>query len=120
MQTVLEKCLVVLGLMWLTACGSSYKWLNPFEVGPQEQTRAPKNATLYICEGKQQFYVRMLNKNNDAWLIYPDHEVNLVRSTSNPQQYSSGAITLELNGDQTTLTDGEKIAYTGCKAQTIK
>jgi hypothetical protein len=46
--------------------------------------------------------------------------VNLSRTENNPQRYTSGAIALELNGEQTTLTDGEKIAYTGCKAQVTK
>jgi len=29
-------------------------------------------------------------------------------------------ITLLINGDATTLNDGEKVAYTGCKAQVKK
>lgn len=120
MQTMLEKYLVLVGLMLLTACGGSYNWLNPFDVGPRELSRAPKDATLYVCEGKQRFYVRMLNNDNDAWLIYPDHEVNLSRSSSDKNRYIAGSIVLELNGEQTTLTDGDKIAYTGCKAQVTK
>lgn len=79
----------------------------------------PADAVQYVCDGKQQFYVRMLNNGNDAWLIYPDHEVNLPR-TGGDNRYASGAITLVLSGDQTTLNDGDKIAYTNCKPQQQK
>lgn len=103
----------------LSAC-STTQLLNPFDTSVKEQPRAPQNATLYTCEDKKQFYVRMLNNNNDAWLIYPDHEVNLSKSSSGNNRYTSGAIALELNGEQTTLTDGDKIAYTGCKAPAKK
>lgn len=102
----------------LSAC-SSIK-LNPFSSGTKERSAAPENATAYVCDGNKQFYVRLLNNGNDAWLIYPDHEVNLSNATENKNRYTSGVITLLINGDQTTLDDGEKIAYTGCKAQAKK
>ncbi len=91
---------------------------NPFGSGNVEQSRIPTNATAYLCEGNKQFYVRMLS-NGDAWLIYPDHEVNLTKSSDN-NRYTSGVITLLINGDETTLNDGEKIAYTACKPQAKK
>jgi membrane-bound inhibitor of C-type lysozyme len=112
----LLACLVLA----LTSACSASRLLNPFDTGVKEQPRTPQNATLYLCEDKKQFYLRMLNNNNDAWLIYPDHEVDLSKSSSGNNRYTSGAIALELNGDQTTLTDGDTIAYKGCKAQTKK
>lgn len=93
---------------------------NPFSSGLKEQSRVPANAIGYHCEDNRQFYVRMLNNGNDAWLIYPDHEVNLTNSADNKNRYTSGVITLLVNGDQTTLNDGEKIAYTGCRPQLKK
>lgn len=102
----------------LTACGSLGKY-NIFGSQSQERSRTPADAVQYVCDGKQQFYVRMLNNGNDAWLIYPDHEVNLPR-TGGDNRYASGAITLVLSGDQTTLNDGDKIAYTNCKPQQQK
>ena len=62
----------------------------------------------------------MLNNGNDAWLIYPDHEVNLAKAADSSNRFVSGVITLTINNAETTLNDGEKIAYTGCKPQVKK
>ena len=98
----------------LPAC-SSMSLSNPFSSSNREQSLTPKNATAYVCEGNKQFYVRMLNNGNDAWLIYPDHEVNLTKASDNSNRFTSGVISLVINGAETTLNDGEKIAYTSCK-----
>lgn len=102
----------------LSAC-SSVGLSNPFGSSAKSGVGVPENATAYVCEGNKRFYVRMLNNGNDAWLIYPDHEVNLSKSSEN-NRYTSGVISLVINADATTLNDGEKIAYTGCKAQLQK
>lgn len=115
MTTKLHQLILLSGLLvFLSSCSSIS--LNPFGSDSAEQLRGPVNATEYICEGKGHFHVRMLNNGNDAWLIYPDHEVNLPKSGGD-HRYSSGAITLVINGAETTLNDGEKIAYTNCKSQ---
>jgi membrane-bound inhibitor of C-type lysozyme len=101
----------------LAAC-SSFHIPNPFDTSTKELSRTPPNSTEYICEGNQHFYLRMLNNGNDAWLIYPDHEVNLPKSEEN--RYTSGAISLVFNGTEASLNDGEKIAYMGCKPQSKK
>jgi membrane-bound inhibitor of C-type lysozyme len=100
----------------LTAC-QSVSVPNLFDNRVKELSRIPEDAIRYQCDTNQQFHVRMLNKGSDAWLILTDHEVNLSQSTSNPNRYTSGAIALEINGDQTTLSDGDKLAYLNCKAQ---
>lgn len=105
-------------LALLTACSSVTK-LNPFGSSDEERARGPENATEYVCDNNKHFYVRMLNNGNDAWLIYPDHEVNLPKAGSD-NRYTSGLISLVINGAETTLNDGEKIAYTNCKPQVIK
>jgi hypothetical protein len=117
---MLQRYLVLISLVSasLVGCGS-VETLNPFDNSVKEHSTTPENATQYICEGNKQFFVRMLSNDNDAWLIYPDHQVNLSKVTGS-NTYKVAAITLEINGDQTTLTDGEKIAYTGCKAQIKK
>lgn len=102
----------------LTACSSVSK-LNPFGSTDIERSRAPENATEYVCDNNKRFYVRMLNNGSDAWLIYPDHEVNLPKAGSD-NRYNSGLISLVINGAETTLNDGEKIAYTNCKPQAVK
>ena len=103
-------------IVYLSAC-SSVGSLNPFGSTVKENTLTPKNAIAYLCEGNKQFYVQMLNNGNDAWLIYPDHEVNLTKSADIKNHFTSGLITLVINGDETTLNDGEKIAYSACKPQ---
>lgn len=109
---------LILGLtLLLPACGSIHL-TNPFSSKAKPRLGIPENAIAYSCEGNQHFYVRMLNNGNDAWLIYPDHEVNLAKAGDN--RFTSGVITLVINGEATTLNDGEKIAYTGCKAQVVK
>lgn len=119
MTKKLNRLFIVTCLIAMQPSCSSFSF-NPFSTGVKEQSRVPSNATAYQCEGNQQFYVRMQNNGNDAWLIYPDHEVNLMNSADNKNRFTSGVITLLLNGDQTTLNDGEKIAYTGCKPQLKK
>lgn len=103
----------------ISAC-SIVKPLNVFKTETKERSKNPENATEYICENNKHFFVRMLNKGADAWLIFPDHEVNLAQSSTDKNRYVSGAITLVLNGEQTTLTDGDVLSYTGCKAQLQK
>jgi membrane-bound inhibitor of C-type lysozyme len=114
-QFVLASLLVVL----IPAC-SSIGLSNPFGAKSSELSGNPKDATEYVCDGNKHFYVRMLNNGSDAWLIYPDHEVNLPKSSDDSRRYASGLITLMINGDETTLNDGEKIAYVSCKPQLKK
>ncbi len=103
----------------ISAC-SIVKPFHVFKTESKERSKKPENATEYICENNQHFFVRMLNKGADAWLIFPDHEVNLAQSSTDKNRYVSGAISLVLNGEQTTLTDGDVLSYTGCKAQQLK
>jgi hypothetical protein len=119
MTIKLEPLLLALGLVALLPSCSSVN-LNPFASDTNEQSLTPPNSTEYICDGNKSFYVRMLNNGNDAWLIYPDHEVNLAKSAAVSNRFTSGAIELVIDGDATTLNDGEKISYTACKPQAKK
>jgi hypothetical protein len=40
--------------------------------------------------------------------------------SSDSNRFVSGAISLVMSGDATTLNDGDKIAYVGCKPQLKK
>lgn len=100
----------------LSAC-SVVAPFKVFKSETKERSKNPENATEYVCEGNKRFFIRMLNNGNDAWLIFPDHEVNLAKSSTEKNRYTSGSITLALEGDQTTLTDGDVLSYTACKAQ---
>ncbi|WP_036301555.1 hypothetical protein [Methylotenera sp. L2L1] len=114
-QFVLASLLAVV----IPAC-SSIGLSNPFRGETSEQSPYPKDATEYVCDGNKHFHVRILNNGSDAWLIYPDHEVNLPKSSDDNRRYASGVIALVINGDATTLNDGEKIAYLNCKPQLKK
>ncbi|HAF01392.1 MAG TPA: hypothetical protein DCO68_08515 [Methylophilaceae bacterium] len=110
--------LLPLCLMLVSACSTVDK-LNPFHKNSKELSKNPENATTYVCDSNKRFVLQIIHQGKDAWLIYPDHEVNL-NQVEGSQRYTSGAISLELNGDETKLNDGENIAYTGCKAQIKK
>lgn len=117
-KKVCQLSLLLVAITLITSCSSIS--LNPFGSDNKEQSRTPENATEYRCEGGAHFYVRMLNNGNDAWLIYPQHEVNLAKAADSQNRFVSGLITLVIDGDNTTLNDGEKIAYTACKPQARK
>lgn len=112
---------IPLALVALLAGCSSMDKYNPFTDTPvyQEISRAPADAVEYRCQDDKKFYVRMLDKDNAAWLIYPDREVRLDK-TGSGNRYSNGVATLDINGEQTSLNDGPKVAYKACKAVTAK
>jgi len=111
------SCLFIVALLPVLAACSSVKLANPFASEAPEMSSRPANATAYVCADNKRFYVRMLNNGNDAWLIYPDHEVNLTKISGSKNQFSSGVITLLIDGADTMLTDGDKAAYSACKPQ---
>ena len=111
----IAKLLISAAVLTLVSACSSIKIPNPFSSDTKALGNAPVNATGYLCEGNKRFYVRMLNNGNDAWLIYPDYEVNLNKTGDG--RYTSGVITLIITGADTSLDDGEKIAYKACKVQ---
>jgi membrane-bound inhibitor of C-type lysozyme len=97
----------------LSGCGGNKLW--PFGgEGEARQSRVPANATEYQCDGGKRFFVRYLDSGATAWLIYPDREVGLAKSSSGAS-YSNGVAVLEISGNEAKLTDG-MIAYSGCKA----
>lgn len=109
--------LAVTQSIFITGCSTVTK-LNPFG-DDQPQGTAPKysNATEYQCNNGKHFYIRMMENGNSIWLIYPDREVSLNKSSaSTGTLYSNGVAELVINGGDSTLNDGPQIAYTGCKA----
>ncbi len=115
----LQKLVFIFLMGLITSACSSIGLTNPF-AGSSDASIYPKDATQYLCDDNKQFNVRMLNNGNDAWLIYPDHEVNLPRLGVDSNRYASGVIALVVNGEATTLNDGEKVAFVNCKPQLKK
>lgn len=110
-QNVLWTALILL----LGACSSIDKY-NPFTTEKPAETYKPANSTEYQCEGNTRFFVRMLDKGNAAWLIYPDREVRLERASEGSNRYSNSVATLEIMESEATLADGSTTNYKGCKA----
>jgi len=113
-----------LTFLLLTALGLSASGCSSMSVdkvwpfGDKEAPNQPKrlaNATEYQCEGGKRFHVRYADKDNGAWLIFPDREVLLTKEAS-ATRYSNGIAVLEINGGEATLKDGPTISYQGCKA----
>lgn len=91
-----------------------------FNKGVKEQPRFGKDAVLYACDNKQSFGLKLSEDGSEAWLMLPDHEVGLLRDSSDKQLYHYGTVDLRLNGDQTTLDDADHLHFTSCKAQISK
>lgn len=102
----------------LPACSSVKVWPFGDSGSSSGQARTPANSTEYQCSNNKHFYVRLLDGGNTAWLIYPDREVGLNKSASG-NRYTNGVAVLELNGNDSTLTDGAQISYSGCKPATL-
>ena len=104
-------CLALL----LSGCGSLNLW--PFGGnGATERSGRPANATQYVCKGGKNFYVRMLDNGNAAWIIYAEREFRLDKVESKAgMRYSNGIAVLEFNGNQVSLQDGPTISVTDCK-----
>jgi membrane-bound inhibitor of C-type lysozyme len=104
----------------LTGCGSiSMKDIPLVGGNSSPQVRVPANATEYQCANGKKFYVRMLDNGSTAWLIYPDREAGLPK-TSSGNRYTNGVAVLEINNGEATLNDGPAIAYAGCKVPGTK
>lgn len=104
-------------VLLMAACGSVDKY-NPFSESKPAEPWKPSNATEYLCEGNKRFFVRMLDKENAAWLIYADREVRLEKSAGG-NTYTNNVAVLEINGNEATLKDGASIDYTACKAVAV-
>ena len=108
--------LSLLSALLLNACStSSILSSDIFSGKTREQPRTPAGSVAYLCDNNAQFYVHMLNNASDAWIIYPDHEVNLPKQANG--RYTNGTAVFTPSAEGATLTDGEKVNYTSCKAQ---
>ncbi len=99
-----------------TGCSSINGMIPSWTGSPTEHSRTPANATEYQCAGGKRFYVRLVDNGAGAWLIYPDREVALTKSSGGANRYSNGVAVLDINGAEANLTDGPGIAYSACKA----
>lgn len=113
----LSTCFYVCALGVLAGC-KTYEMPSLFEKGSKEQPRYGKSAIHYQCENMQSFGLIRPENEESVWVMLPDHEVGLTRDATDKQLYHYGTMDLRLNGDQTTLDDGEFLHLKGCKAMT--
>jgi membrane-bound inhibitor of C-type lysozyme len=104
--------------LMLSACSSMNVNLWPFGGGQeQDPSRSPAGATAYQCEGGKRLFVRYLDNGAAAWVILPEREFRLNKTTSGGgTRYSNGSATLDNRDNEVTLFDGAKLTHTGCKA----
>lgn len=112
---VFARSFFLIPLILSVAACASYDKYNPFTEEKPAEAYKPADATEYLCEGNKRFFVRMLDKGNAVWLIYPDREVRLERSSDGSNLYTNSVAKLEINGTDATLKDGP-VDYAECKA----
>ena len=103
-----------LALCRLSGC-KSVQLPTLFNKGPKELPRYGTDAGYYQCANNQSFGLRMSEHGEEAWLMLPDHEVNLNRDATDKSLYHYGTVDLRLNGDNTTLDDADHLHFKDCK-----
>lgn len=115
-QFIKSGFISLFGMLLLNACSTSNILSGDiFDGKAHELPRTPTGSVAYVCDNNAQFYVRMLNNGNDAWVIYPDHEVSLPKQADG--RFTNGTAVFTPGAESASLTDGEKVNYTACKAQ---
>ena len=85
---------------------------NPWS-GPTEQSRVPRDATLYDCEGGKTLVVRYADNGKSAMIILPEREFRLDQTDSG--RYSNGRTTLYASEGETRLEEGQATMYNRCQ-----
>jgi len=102
----------------LSACSGLPTNLLPFGGDKVvDRSRAPADATEYQCNAGKRFYVRTLDGGSAVWLILPDREIRLAKSTEGGR-YANGSNVLDVSGSEASFRDGTNNAYTSCKTKT--
>ena len=92
----------------VAGCGS---W-SPFS-GPAEQSRIPRDAAVYQCEGGKTLAVRVEENGKSAMVIFPEREFRLEQTDS--ARYSNGRTTLHLEGSEAWLEENQTRVYSDCE-----
>ena len=95
----------------LTGCESLNWWS-----GPAEQSRIPRDATLYQCDAGKRLVVRYEDSGKSAMIIFPEREFRLDQvAGASGARYSNGRTTLHNKGEEATLEEGGTATYDNCK-----
>lgn len=83
--------------------------------GPQEQSRVPRDATVYKCDGNKQLVVRYLDGGKSAMVILPEREFRLDQvPAASGARYSNGRTTLSTQDKEAYVDDGNNRLFTNC------
>lgn len=86
----------------------------------KDRVYKPENASEYQCATNKKFFIRMQDSGDSVWLILPDREVALAKtSKDSTKRYSNGVTTLTL-ADESTLEINSTTSYTACKLAVVK
>ena len=121
-------CLVLLAVN-LSACSSMSSAMDkvknvdlwPFNDEPsnsQSRSYRPANSTEYQCDKGKKFFVRMLDKGDNLWLITKEREIGLAKVAQG--EYSKDSTRLRLDKEQAELIMSADTPYTNCKMVVIK
>ena len=105
-----DKIGAFLAVAGLAGCAS----LNPWS-GPVEQSRVPRDATVYQCEGGKTLAVRYADNGKSAMIILPEREFRLDQTESG--RYSNGRTTLYADEGGTRLEEGQTAMYNHCQTK---
>jgi hypothetical protein len=117
------RSVLFLFIVALSAC-STMKDLGNVNVWPfgskadAPRIYHPANSVAYTCEANKKFFVRMLDKGADAWLILPDREVSLPQ-VGTTKIYSNGISKLDLSAEDAVLVVSASVTFTGCKPEPL-
>ena len=109
---------LVCATLLLGACSSvNLDILSIGRAKEQDVSRTPAGATAYQCDANKRLFVRYLDNGAAAWIILPDRQFRLNKTTSaSGSRYSNGNATLDIKDNAATLSDGATATHADCKA----
>jgi membrane-bound inhibitor of C-type lysozyme len=108
---------VLIAAVMLAGCSGGWlPWSS--SSGESGVPRTPPGAKAYACEGGKRLLVRFESDAKSAWVIYPDREFRLDRTTSaSGERYSNGSTTLATKDDEATLDESGGVQFARCKLE---
>jgi membrane-bound inhibitor of C-type lysozyme len=110
-RTIIPAALILTLAAALGGCGSLNWWS-----GPVEQSRIPRNATVYQCDAEKKLAVRYDEGGKSAMIIFLEREFRLDQAEgASGARYSNGRTTLHTKGDEARLEESGSFTYENCK-----
>jgi hypothetical protein len=101
----------------LAGCAGATGWLPWSKSAGDSGPYTPPGATAYACEGGKRLLVRFESDAKSAWVIYPDRQLRLDRTSAAGQEFSRAGTTLALRDGEATLTEVGSAPFMRCKPE---